>query len=368
MDYQQLLYKMKKVSKSIIKANDMIGKTVTYSRREILDEAVFALSKDPSIEPILFGVKDTNQINNEIVSKLKGNNGFLFHTIDKMSDRGRAIDIDNINPLTGRVMTGSSSCGCINILRGINDLAIGTDGGGSVLAPAISTGLYSIMAKGVGLKGCIEKQSTDNISFTPALGIISHNFDLCKRALTSIVDYDFKYCFNEKIKIAIPRKGDIQLPNKQDMNMLAKTVAENLKDYVEVEELPFIDFDDRNEAIRMCNEIFNKDIDIILTVEGPIDLYGLGDSVIGTNGLIGKREQRLGGKYIIKVANMVEATTITLPYGELAMGVVITAKNGISGAKKALFLASKLKEIYKPNDLYERYFINSNSQEVKGFI
>ena len=44
-------------------------------------------------------------------------------------------------------MTGSSSGSCINILLGINDFALGTDGGGSVLGPAMSTGLYSIMAK-----------------------------------------------------------------------------------------------------------------------------------------------------------------------------------------------------------------------------
>jgi hypothetical protein len=55
----------------------------------------------------------------------------VFLTIDKAAHLGRAIDPDLNNPITYREMTGSTSGSPINILRGLNDFAIGTDGGGS---------------------------------------------------------------------------------------------------------------------------------------------------------------------------------------------------------------------------------------------
>jgi Asp-tRNA(Asn)/Glu-tRNA(Gln) amidotransferase A subunit family amidase len=48
-------------------------------------------------------------------------------------------------------MTGSTSGSPINILKGLNDFAIGTDGDGSVLAPAMSCQLPSVIRAGLGL-------------------------------------------------------------------------------------------------------------------------------------------------------------------------------------------------------------------------
>ncbi|WP_300963560.1 amidase family protein, partial [Faecalibaculum rodentium] len=81
------------------------------------------------------GVKNVRQIPADLVKKLEGN-GFALHTLDRHSHNGRAVDYNLHNPITGRPMTGSSSGTAINVFLGINDLGIGTDGGGSVLAPA----------------------------------------------------------------------------------------------------------------------------------------------------------------------------------------------------------------------------------------
>lgn len=368
VNHSDIIMKMKKVTRSMLTANDMMNKTVNYARREVLDEAVFTLNENPLTDVVLFGVKDTNQISKDVVEKLSINKGYIFHTVDKMAERGRAIDIDNINPLTGRVMTGSSSCGCINILRGINDLAIGTDGGGSVLAPAISTGLFAIMAKGMGLKGCIEKKSTDNISFTPGIGVISHDYNICYKALKSLCNDNLNIEIDSKLNIAIPRKGSLILPSGKDMHDFVLEVVDEIREYVNVTEFDFVGLDDRETTIELCRHIFLNDIDLILTVEGPVDFYGLGDSVIGTNGDCGKSEQQKGGKYIVKVANMIDATSVTLPTKEIATGIVLTAPKGIDNGLKALYLASKLCGKYVQNDLFKRYFINSYNQEKKGFI
>lgn len=94
---------------------------------------------------IYLGVKQTSEIVPEFIEDLK-QYGIYTHTIDKASHNGRAIDIMLKNPITNHVMTGSSSGTAINVFLGINDLGLGTDGGGSVLAPAVALNLYSVIS------------------------------------------------------------------------------------------------------------------------------------------------------------------------------------------------------------------------------
>ncbi|MBS4538735.1 hypothetical protein GOQ27_09685 [Clostridium sp. D2Q-11] len=367
---KNILMQMNKVSKAVLKAKEEEG-SVVYCRKEILEEAVITLEENPDSSLVLFGVKNTEEIDKKLVERLKENNGYLFHTIDKMSERGRAIDIDLINPLTGRVMTGSSSGGCVNILKGINDLAIGTDGGGSVLAPAISTGLFSIMAKGMGLKGTSIKASTDNIKFTPGIGVISHSYDICKSAIETLItkkNVSIDENKNEKIKIVIPKKESILLPNGIDMRESLNGVIDGIKDSVEIIEKDFNKIESRLEAIPFCEEIFKEDIDIIITMEGPIDIYGLGDSVLGTWGKVGSNIQNESGKYLLKVANMIDATAVTIPTRELGIGVLIIAKKGLESGKSAIKLGDMIRKLYSVPELYSRYFIEGYKKKNKGFI
>lgn len=57
--------------------------------------------------------------------------------------------IDKTKNFIGKTVSGTA----INVLYGLTTIGIGTDGGGSVLGPAISLNLYSVLLSGTGLKG-----------------------------------------------------------------------------------------------------------------------------------------------------------------------------------------------------------------------
>lgn len=78
-------------------------------------------------------------------------------------------------------MTGSTSGGAVNILKGAIDLCLGTDGGGSVLAPALATNLPAFMGNGIGLRGG-QGRSTDGIPFMAGLGVIGCTLDMVLEA------------------------------------------------------------------------------------------------------------------------------------------------------------------------------------------
>ncbi|KUO71283.1 MAG: hypothetical protein APF77_19775 [Clostridia bacterium BRH_c25] len=368
---RNLLQQMKKLNKAMLKAKELEGKSVVYSRKEVLEEAVITLSENPDAALALFGVKNTGQIDLDMVRKLQDSKGYLFHTVDKMADRGRAIDTDLINPLTGRVMTGSSSGGCVNILRGINDIAIGTDGGGSVLAPAISTGLYSIMAKGLGLAGKKAHVSTDNIAFVPGIGVISHSYELCRNAITILCD--FGEILEEELKkkrllIAIPKEDSVTLPGGQDMRSKLSKAVEGISGLTELVEKDFCGIENRHKAIEFCRSLFDEGIDIIITAEGPVDLLGTGDSVLGSQGRAGSLLQDSSGKYLVKAANMVNATAVTIPSGDLGTGIVLTGKPGIDAGRAVIALGGVVAGLYTVPELFRSYFIEGYDKEDIGFI
>lgn len=364
------IYQMLKISKSVLKAEKMMNKSLDYYREEILDEGAYILSNNIKEKLITFGVKNTNQIGKELVEVLR-NNGFLFHTLDKMSRGGRAIDVDLINPLTGKVMTGSSSGSCVNILLGINDFALGTDGGGSVIGPAMSTNLYGIMAKGLGLKGSENKISTDNIIFTSGIGVISHNYNLCVDAIKSLVPinvYHNEELEDKNIKIAIPKKNSIILPTGKDIREELEDTINQLKNTVEFIEKDFSKIYNRKDAISLCEEIFSEGIDMIMTLEGPVDLLGVGDSVLGNLGHVGRVLQDNSGKYLLKVANMINSTSVTIPINELGMGILLIGKEGLESGSIAISLGNIIKDKISLSSLFERYFINSYLREEQGYI
>lgn len=356
---------------------------------------------------LTFGVKNTVDIPKGLVDKLRKSSKYLFLTVDKMSHLGRSVDTDLINPLTYRCMTGSSSGTAINILKGINDFGIGTDGGGSVLAPALSTNLYSFIGSGVGLVTGKESLSTDSISFTGGIGIISKNFPTLKNVVFDILDEEIQ---NDKIRnkecnendsdvlnkrknindtvlrIAIPKYNLITLPDDVDMRAEIDNVISNLdkdKDFEDrllknelysknsnlIEEkvikLEFIEYSfgniyERNIAIKEIKNIFDNDVaDIILTYEGPIDIYGYDETI--QRSFKGKTEKKItsnGGKGIVKAINMCKCTGITIPGDKLASGFVICAKEGIQGLINAFTLGQAIDECIEKNEMFNRYFIN----------
>ncbi|GAB6088089.1 hypothetical protein [Alkaliphilus crotonatoxidans] len=370
MQIKNEVLQMKRLMTGMLAAKEQQGKSVVYMREEIIEEAVMALTENPHCTLVPFGVKDTHQIPRAMVEKLQQVPGFLFHTIDKMARGGRAIDVDLLNPLTGKVMTGSTSGGCVNILRGINDLSLGTDGGGSVLAPAISTGLYSIMAKGMGLRGSIPRRSTDNLSFLPGIGLISHDFQLCKGAASQLLDLDLAIVENslkkESITVAIPKAGQGILPNGRDMVEYLQRVLERTRDWIRWMEFDIQGLVSRQDMIDCVKALFEAGVDMILTAEGPIDLYGSGDSVLGQWGPTGADLQQRGGKYLLKVANMVDATAVTLPTEDLGVGLLLMGPRGIGAGSRVIALGNVLQSYFKPPALFERYFIQGGSGQ--GFL
>lgn len=413
-----------KLHKTKILAEQNLYRSVISINKNLEEE-----SENKEKDYLTFGVKNTVDIPISLVDKLRKNSKYLFATIDKMSHLGRSIDTDLINPLTYRCMTGSSSGTAVNILKGINDFGIGTDGGGSVLAPALSTNLYSFIGSGVGLVTEKEGLSTDSISFTGGIGVISKSFFILKGVAEDILEKKIKYS-EDKIRVLIPKNNSIILPDGIDMRLEIdkviqcinenKRVYENsdvknnnqdndikystfkvngyedklldekirsnkenkifdgkitsdeyklyedkisrdeIKSKFEFIEYSFDNIYERNIAIKEIKNIFDNDIaDIILTYEGPIDVYGYDETI--QRSFKGKAEKEItsnGGKGIVKVINMCKCTGITIPGEKLASGFVICAKEGIQGLANAFTLGKVIEESIEKNEMFNRYFID----------
>ena len=310
-----------------------------------------------------FGVKDTNQIPEVLIERLRTDQRFIWLTIDKASNRGRAIDTDLINPVTYRVMTGSTSGGPINIVKGINDFAIGTDGGGSVLAPALSCQLPSMIGAGLGAFVKNKKNSTDGLEFTGSVGVISKDVLTLKNVMECITHETFLRTENEKIKVVIPKKHSVTCPDGQGMQEKVMTSLSRIEDshYV-IEELDMTGIEERKRGIHVMQTAFEeRDADLIVTCEGPVDVFGYGETIPQFLGKPGMDIAKNHGKYLVRAANMCQATAITVPIETVASGIVIMAKKGIRAASHAMELAEKLEASIQMPDVWKRYFVQESS-------
>lgn len=393
-----MIEKNTKLHKTKVLAEQNLHRSVISINKTLEEEA-----QNKENDYLTFGVKNTVDIPINLVDKLRKNSKYLFTTIDKMSHLGRSIDTDLINPLTYRCMTGSSSGTAVNILKGINDFGIGTDGGGSVLAPAISTNLYSFIGAGVGLVTGKESLSTDSISFTGSIGVISKSFFVLKDVIEDVLEKKIKYS-EDKISVVIPRNNSITLPDGMDMrveidkvihyinesnssninvdqkvklkdslggilekneekninNKQNKMNSQEVKLRFEFIEYSFDNIYERNIAIKEIKNIFDNNIaDIILTYEGPIDVYGYDETI--QRSFKGKAEKEItsnGGKGMVKAINMCKCTGITIPGEKLASGFVICAKEGFQGLVNAFTLGEVIEQKIEKNRIFKRYFID----------
>lgn len=359
------LEQLLKLSRAAMKAMELKDKTVIKVNKDMLLEAKEILEKCPEV--YAFGTKNTKEIDRKLLKTLKDSKKYLWHTIDGMADGGRAVDINVLNPLTGRIMTGSSSCTAINVLYGINDVGIGTDGGGSVLAPALSLNLCSIMAKGMGLRGVTNKVSTDGINFVPGIGVISQSLNLAEDTIKLLTGIKNEQNI-EALKVAVCKHNNITLPEGSDMREKLNLVYNRITSLgISVEEEEFPDFKNREEAITKVKELYKK-YHILITYEGPVDLLGMGDSVFGGFGALASDLQGRGGKYMVKIANMLNATAVTIPSSDISSGVVITAREGVDEGVGAINLAKKLMDLYTLPEIYYRYFKDSYKRKENDII
>lgn len=291
---------------------------------------------------IFLGIKDTNVIPLDYFKDYEKYNMYI-HTIDKASRGGRAIDIDLINPITGRLMTGSSSGTAINVFHGINDIGIGTDGGGSVLAPACALNLYGFISKLICKNHVIKftRKSTDNIKFYPSIGYISRDFKLIENIVAKSIGYR-EIKDNLTVLISLPKVF-------YHKNCYLK--VSNILKHKSID----LSYDGLNRR-KMMSEIQDIDFNnnILITFEGPIDLFGYGDSIIGHYGSFARDIQKNGHKYYIKVINMLGLTSIIIPSGELSSGILITGKSHKQILGKIFDIANKL--LVKRSELEESYF------------
>ena len=312
-------------------------------------ESSIEQAKQKGTDFYLMGVKNSDYIQKSVIKKLEIR-GFIPHTLDKMARDGRAVDIDLVNPLTGKIMTGSSSGTAINVLEDYNDIGLGTDGGGSVLAPAMALNLYGIISPLFFRDISYAKSSTDGIKFVPSIGFISKDIDLIKRATTTFVDIDAV----TEINILIPNKNDLILETGDDIGaILADTFYNQNHFNISTDKYPNI-FGDRQINIDFLKSNLKK-YDVVMSYEGPIDYYGFGDSVFGLFNSISRQNQEKSGKGLIRGANMVDASALVIPSNDFSTGYVLisnSTKKGIS----SLFEIEKILKNKISNNLYKKYF------------
>ncbi|HBH3656136.1 TPA: hypothetical protein ACP6IR_001950 [Clostridioides difficile] len=324
-----------KYSKSTIKAIHNIGKSVVSVNEDAILDYVEMIEQGK--KPYYMGVKDTKGIEKEILINLK-KEGFIFHTIDEKSVGGRAVDTKLTNPLTGRFMTGSSSATAINVLLGINDIGVGTDGGGSVLAPAISVQLYSFLAKGMGLKVNLRKKSTEGISFEAGIGFIAQNMDVLEKAINVFKKKEI----NNNYEICI-------IKSRLDESYIRVNV-----DRVEITTKIIDLYSDRETLMDNLNKL-NKKNTIYISYEKNVDTYGIGDSVVGMFSGSGRILQQKANKGAIRVLNMVNANCLSIPDKELGSAFILyTFDNNMT--KNMLELGRYIDKNISKNKVFEGYF------------
>lgn len=291
------------------------------------------------------GVKNKVQIPRHLIDTLE-ENGYLLHTLDKASMGGRAIDVTLTNPISGRPMTGSSSGTAINVLLGINDLGIGTDGGGSVLAPAMSLNLFGFISPLIE-KDYLESfssSSTDGIEFTASIGFISRELSEMVDAIECILDLD-EVEFIEFPKIYTLGKLGIAKKAKKIKSPDLLGEREPLIYFLQ-EKLPECDF--------------------LISQEGPVDFLGFGDTVLGHLGKQAGAMQQASGKGLIRVANMADATALVVPTRDFASGYVLLCESTLPKIKAMLEFAET---IALPQDpLLQKYFQNIDNYFPDEFI
>ena len=308
-----------------------------------------AFDKISNEDGYYLGVKNSLRLTDEMETRLNQGSYYL-HTRDKSSLGGRAIDIDLKNPITGLPMTGSSSGTAINVFLGINDIGMGTDGGGSVLAPAISLNLFSLIDPVLfreERKREKDKISTDGISFIPSIGLISKNLKLVQELYLNLRDLKSS---NRETKILV---DDEEICNLlKDENVEVSSFGGK--------------YDNERLALIETTKRLLEEYDIIVSKEGPVDLKGFGDTVFGHFDDKTKEIQVAAKKGFLRIANMANCFALTVPSGELSTAYVILCdSNNVSAIRKSFIIAESL---YRENDeLSERYFLNYENYFMNGY-
>lgn len=350
------------ISDKLTLASQALGKSVVSINPRACEE-----SKTKTAGYLTFGVKNTTDLSNSLLERLRASPDCLLLTVDHMSDLGRSVDTELVNPLTYQPMTGSTSGGAINVLRGINDFCIGTDGGGSVLAPALATNLWAFMGKGLGLIAG-SGVSTDGLSFQTGIGFIGNSLEVVVRA-TSIASSDSTFGHMQAevdlVDVVVPSAGSAVLPGGGDMhNALLPFLGGLDPNRFQVQEIDFWDIYNREACVEKLRRIWEANPSTcVLTLEGPIDVYGADETI--PRSFAGAASSYVAGvhsKGQVKAVNIAGGSAFCVPIGELATGLVISCGPGRAPAEIALRLASELDRTVARErplpEMFHRYFLD----------
>ena len=270
------------------------------------------------------GIKKTKMLPESLMTRLSGS-GFLKHTVDEMAFGGRAVDTRRRNPLTGQFMTGSSSGTALNVFYGINDLGVGTDGGGSVLAPAAALNLYGFISPLI--EADYMKQfarvSTDQITFSPSAGFIARDLEVLEKAIRSALTLT---------EAAAPIR---QIRPERTLDI----------------------FGPREPLIAHVTEHVKKGT-VLVSDEGPVDVNGIGDTIYGHFDEETGKRQRMSGKGLMRVVNMCGKTGMVIPQKGLARCTLLICESCPEDIQ-AMLLAAKDFDRGR-SELIQRYFLNLN--------
>lgn len=301
---------------------------------------VQVLDSDP--DKILTGIKNTASIPNTLMHKLE-KHGFCLHTIDKKSQlAGRAVDTQLINPISGHIMSGSSSGTAINVFAGINDLGIGSDGGGSVLAPAISVNILGFISKLIEqdqIKAS-GKPNTDGMKATFSLGFMARKREILLKVIT------------DSIGITAGNDCGIVLSDKQYPGIDSQVIK--VKDALapRQELVPYL-----QQKLLEC--------DVMIVTEGPIDLDGFGDSLFGHFDERTKEIQERSMKGYVRVCNISGATALAIPQSGLGMATLLMCESKPEKIACLLKASEAIPDIH--DELIERYFLDLNNYFLDGY-
>lgn len=321
----------------------MKGRYEKQHRVALLDpygSVVRVFDSDP--DAVLVGIKNIWSIPNTLMHRLEPY-GFSLHTIDKKSQlAGRAVDTELINPITGHVMSGSSSGTAINVFAGINDMGIGSDGGGSVLAPAMCLNLLAFLSQRIepDRPAASGRPNTDGMVAGSSIGFMARDKALLYRAVACATGL-------------VPAEAYGKVVSDRSYPGVESEVRDLMDCHAPRAELtPYL-----AETLKTC--------DVLMVTEGPVDLNGFGDSLFGHFDERTKELQRQAEKGYLRVVNLAGATALALPQSGLGMSTLLICEDRKEKIARLLRLGLTVQEIHDP--LIERYFLDLDNYFMRGY-
>ncbi|MBP3519768.1 MAG: hypothetical protein J6J87_00305, partial [Oscillospiraceae bacterium] len=108
-----------------------------------------------------------------------------------------------------------------------------------------------------------------------------------------------------------------------------------------------------------------KECDVLMLTEGPVDLHGFGDSLFGHFDQRTRAIQAQAEKGYVRVANIAQATALTLPQEGLGMSTLLLCEDKEEKIGRLLKLGLAVQETHDP--LIERYFLDLNNYFMEGY-